>query len=76
MRASAVPVDGFALPAAVREVRYAGGSVEIFAAMKDGSEAVATSDQPLADAPKAGETVYLNWAIGQAAVIGGASHDA
>jgi len=76
MRASKQPVDGFQLPATVREVRYAGGSVEIFAAMKDGSEAVATSDQPLSLAPAAGETVYLNWAIGQAAVIGGASHDA
>ena len=76
MRASTSPVDGFALPASVREVRYAGGSVEIFAAMKDGTEAVATSDLPLCDAPKAGETVYLNWAIGQAAVIGGASYDA
>ena len=76
MRASAAPVDGFALPAVVREVRYAGGSVEIFAAMKDGTEAVATSDQPLSMAPSAGETVYLHWTIGQAAVIGGASHDA
>ena len=76
MRASSSPVEGFALPATVREVRYAGGSVEIFAAMKDGTEAVATSDQPLSSAPKAGETVYLNWAIGQAAVIGGASYDA
>ncbi len=76
MRASREPVHGFDLPATVREVRYAGGSVEIFAAMKDGTEAVATSDQPLHDAPNAGETVYLNWAIGQAAVIGGASHDA
>ena len=76
MRASSSPVEGFDLPAMVREVRYAGGSVEIFAAMKDGTEAVATSDLPLAKAPKAGETVYLNWTIGQAAVIGGASYDA
>ena len=76
MRASTAPVNGFALPATVREVRYAGGSVEIFAAMKDGTEAVATSDQPLSCAPSVGETVYLNWAIGQAAVIGGASYDA
>ena len=76
MRASKTPVDGFALPATVREVRYAGGSVEIFAAMQDGTEAVATSDQPLAMAPLAGKTVYLHWAIGQAAVIGGASYDA
>ncbi len=76
MRASRTPVDGFALPATVREVRYAGGSVEIFAAMQDGTEAVATSDQPLSMAPLAGETVYLHWAIGQAAVIGGASYDA
>ncbi|MBR5288086.1 MAG: ABC transporter ATP-binding protein [Clostridia bacterium] len=76
MRASRTPLDVFGLPATVREVRYAGGSVEIFAAMKDGTEAVATSDQPLASAPKAGETVYLHWTIGQAAVIGGASYDA
>ncbi len=76
MRAARTPVAGFDLPATVREVRYAGGSVEIFAAMKDGTEAVATSDLPLSQAPEAGETVYLHWAIGQAAVIGGASHDA
>lgn len=76
MRASNTPVDGFALAAMVREVRYAGGSVEIFAAMRDGTEAVATSDQPLSMAPAAGDTVYLYWALGQAAVIGGASHGA
>lgn len=76
MRVSSTPVDGFALAATVREVRYAGGSVEIFAAMRDGTEAVATSDQPLSMAPAAGDTVYLHWALGQAAVIGGASHGA
>lgn len=76
MRASSAPVDGFALAATVREVRYAGGNVEIFAAMRDGTEAVATSDQPLSMAPAPGDTVYLHWALAQAAVIGGASHGA
>ena len=76
MRASREPAEGFNLPATVREVRYAGGSVEIYAALQNGFEAVATSDAHLAQAPEAGERVYLHWAIPQAAVIGGASHDA
>ena len=76
MRASAQPVDGFNLPCVVREARYAGGSVETYAQMAGGSEAVATSEARMADAARAGDTVYLHWNPAQAAVIGGASYGA
>ena len=74
MRASDTPVSGFDLPATVREVRYAGGSVLTYAQMAGGIEAVATSDARMADAPAPGTRVYLHWNPAQAAVIGGASH--
>ena len=74
MRASDAPVSGFDLPATVREVRYAGGSVLTYAQMAGGSEAVATSDARMADAPAPGTRVFLHWNPAQASVIGGASH--
>ena len=74
MRASDAPMNGFYLPATVREVRYSGGSVLIYAQMAGGNEAVATSDARMADAPAPGTLVYLHWNPEQAAVIGGASH--
>ena len=74
MRASDVPVEGFDLPATVREVRYAGGSVLTYAQMAGGGETVATSDARMADAPAPGTRVFLHWNPEQAAVIGGASH--
>ncbi len=76
MRAGKTPVEGFGLPATVRETRYAGGSVLTYVTLADGSEAVATSEARMADAPAAGETVYLHWNPEQAAVIGGASYGA
>ena len=76
MRLSRTPVEGFSLPCTVREARYAGGSVETFCLMAGGSEAVATGEERMADAAKPGDTVYLYWNPAQAAVIGGASHDA
>ena len=76
MRASASPVAGFDLPATVREARYAGGSVLTYAVLADGSEAVATSEARMADAPEPGARVYLHWNPAQAAVIGGASYGA
>lgn len=76
MRASSEPVQGFDLPATVHEVRYAGGSVLTYVTLKDGSEAVATSEASMADAPEAGERVYLHWNPEQASVIGGASYGA
>ena len=76
MRASATPVEGFDLPATVREARYAGGSVLTYAVFSDGSEAVATSEARMADAPEPGAKVYLHWNPAQAAVIGGASYGA
>ena len=76
MRASASPVEGFDLPATVREARYAGGSVLTYAVLSDGSEAVATSEARMADAPEPGAKVYLHWNPAQAAVIGGASYGA
>ena len=76
MRASASPVEGFDLPATVREARYAGGSVLTYAVLADGSEAVATSEARMADAPEPGARVYLHWNPAQAAVIGGASYGA
>lgn len=76
MRASVEPVQGFNLPATVREARYAGGSVLTYVTLKDGSEAVATSEARMADAPEAGERVYLHWNPEQASVIGGASYGA
>lgn len=75
-RASGTPVEGFDLPATVRESRYAGGNVLTYLTMADGSEAVATSDGKLADALKPGSTAYLYWNPAQAAVIGGSSYGA
>ena len=76
MRASVVPVEGFDLPATVREARYAGGSVLTYAALRDGTEVVASGTERMADAPQPGGTVYLHWNPAQAAVIGGASYGA
>ena len=76
MRASGTPVEGFDLPATVREARYAGGNVLTYLTMADGSEAVATSDGKLADALRPGSTAYLYWNPAQAAVIGGSSYGA
>ena len=76
MRASKVPVEGFALPATVREARYAGGSVLTYVTLRDGTEVVAEGIEHMADAPNAGDTVYMHWNPAQAAVIGGASYGA
>ena len=76
MRASSVPIEGFDLPATVREARYAGGSVLTYVTLKNGTEAVATSEGRLSDALKPGSTAYLYWNPAQAAVIGGTSHGA
>ena len=76
MRASVTPVEGFNLPATVREARYVGGSVLTYAVMKDGTEVVCTGVERMADAPEAGSAVYLYWNPAQAAVIGGASYGA
>lgn len=76
MRASSVPIEGFDLPATVREARYAGGSVLTYVTLKNGAEAVATSEGRLSDALKPGSTAYLYWNPAQAAVIGGTSHGA
>ena len=74
--ASLTPVEGFDLPAAVREARYAGGSVLTYVTLRDGTEVVASGTERMADAPEPGTTVYLHWNPAQAAVIGGASHGA
>ena len=74
MRASLTPVEGFDLPATVREARYAGGSVLTYVTLADGTEVVASGTERMADAPAPGTTVYLHWNPAQAAVIGGASH--
>ena len=74
MRAGRTPVEGFDLPATVRETRYAGGSVLTYATLKDGTEVVAEGAERMCDAPQAGETVYMHWNPAQASVIGGASH--
>ena len=76
MRAGRAPVEGFDLPATVRETRYAGGSVLTYAVLKDGTEVVAEGEERMSDAPQAGETVYMHWNPAQASVIGGASHGA
>lgn len=76
MRAAGAPVPGFNLPAAVRETRYAGGSVMTYVTLADGTEVVATSEERMKDAPRPGERVYLHWNPAQAAVIGGASYGA
>ena len=76
MRAGRAPVDGFDLPATVRETRYAGGSVRTYAVLSDGTEVVAEGEERMSDAPQAGETVYMHWNPAQASVIGGASHGA
>ena len=71
-----MPIEGFDLPATVREARYAGGSVLTYVTLKNGTEAVATSEGRLSDALKPGSTAYLYWNPAQAAVIGGTSHGA
>ena len=76
MRAGRTPVEGFDLPAMVRETRYAGGSVLTYAVLADGTEVVAEGEERMSDAPQAGETVYMHWNPAQASVIGGASHGA
>ena len=76
MRAGRAPVEGFDLPATVRETRYAGGSVLTYAVLSDGTEVVAEGEERMSDAPQAGETVYMHWNPAQASVIGGASHGA
>ena len=76
MRAGRAPVEGFDLPATVRETRYAGGSVLTYAVLADGTEVVAEGEERMSDAPQAGETVYMHWNPAQASVIGGASHGA
>lgn len=76
MRASRTPVEGFDMPATVQEVRYAGGSVLTYVCLADGSEAVATGEERMADAANPGEKVYLHWTPAQAAFIGGASYGA
>ena len=76
MRAGRAPVEGFDLPATVRETRYAGGSVLTYAVLRDGTEVVAEGEERMSDAPQAGETVYMHWNPAQASVIGGASHGA
>ena len=76
MRAGRTPVEGFDLPATVRETRYAGGSVLTYAVLADGTEVVAEGEERMSDAPQAGETVYMHWNPAQASVIGGASHGA
>ena len=76
MRQSSTPVEGFSLPATVKEARYAGGSVLVYVNLKDGTEVVAEGVERMCDAPKPGDTVYMHWNPAQAAVIGGASHGA
>ena len=76
MRASKTPVEGFSLPATVREARYAGGSVLTYVTLRDGTEVVAEGVERMADAPNPGDTVYMHWNPAQAAVIGGASYGA
>ena len=76
MRAGRAPVEGFDLPATVRETRYAVGSVLTYAVLSDGTEVVAEGEERMSDAPQAGETVYMHWNPAQASVIGGASHGA
>ena len=76
MRQSKTPVEGFNLPAQVREARYAGGSVLTYVTLRDGTEVVAEGIERMSDAPNAGDTVYMHWNPAQAAVIGGASHGA
>ena len=76
MRQSKTPVEGFDLPATVREARYAGGSVLTYVTLRDGTEVVAEGVERMCDAPQPGDTVYMNWNPAQAAVIGGASHGA
>lgn len=76
MRTSRTPVEGFDLPATVRETRYAGGSVLTYAVLRDGTEVASEGGERMCDAPQAGDTVYMHWNPAQAAVIGGASHGA
>ena len=76
MRASRTPVEGFDLPAVVREARYAGGTVLTYVTLKNGTEIVAEGDHHLSEAAQPGDTVYMHWNPAQAAVIGGASHGA
>ena len=76
MRVSKTPIEGFSLPATVREARYAGGSVLTYVILRDGTEVVAEGIERMADAPNPGDTVYMHWNPAQAAVIGGASYGA
>ena len=76
MRASVTPVDGFDLPATVREVRYGGSNILTYAVLRDGTEVAAEGLERMSDAPQAGQTVYMHWNPAQAAVIGGASYGA
>jgi spermidine/putrescine transport system ATP-binding protein len=76
MRQRSTPVEGFNLPATVKEARYAGGSVLVYVSLKDGTEVVAEGVERMCDAPQPGDTVYMHWNPAQAAVIGGASHGA
>ena len=76
MRQSKTPVEGFDLPATVREARYAGGNVLTYVTLRDGTEVVAEGVERMCDAPQPGDTVYMHWNPAQAAVIGGASHGA
>ena len=76
MQAQKEPVEGFNLPAVVKEVRYAGASVLTYVTLRSGMEVVSEGSHRLSDAAQPGETVYLHWNPAQAAVIGGASHGA
>ena len=76
MRASKTPVEGFDLPATVREVRYGGSNILTYAVLGDGTEVAAEGLERMSDAPEAGDTVYMHWNPAQAAVIGGASYGA
>ncbi len=76
MRQSSTPVEGFNLPATVREARYTGANVLTYVNLADGREVACEGVERLCDAPKPGDKVYLHWNPAQAAVIGGASHGA
>ena len=65
-----------ALDAVAEKIKAAGGSVLTYVTLKNGTEAVATSEGRLSDALKPGSTAYLYWNPAQAAVIGGTSHGA
>lgn len=74
MRASSVPIEGFDLPATVREARYGRRQrADLCHAEKRDGSRIATSEGRLSDALKPGSTAYLYWNPAQAAVIGGTS---